>query len=270
MSLWSRDRWVAVLSPERVALVRRRPGRRTPPELHAQRSCANPTSDAALEALRTLLAAEDLGRGQLTMVLSSHFVQYLLVPWRAGLTRPSEMSAFAHMCFEETFGGRAGDRTVLVAGERAGGARVAAALDSAWLQALQSAAAASALRLVSITPHLCAVFDRAQRRLAARDFLLLVAEPSRSCVLVAGDGHWRSLRCTATPARPLELAQLVEREAQLCGLADEGMPAVFVHAPGQERLELPACQGVLPQRLELPGARPGVVDALFGMAEAVA
>ena len=270
MSLWSRDRWIAVLSPERVALVRRRPGRRPPLELHAQRSCSHPTLDAALEALRALLADGAVGGGKLTIVLSSHFVQYLLVPWRAGLTRPSELSAFAQLCFEETFGGRAGDRTVLVAGERAGGARVAAALDSAWLQALQSAAAASALRLVSITPHLCAVFDRAQRRLGARDFLLLVAEPARSCVLVASDGHWRSLRCTSTPARGLELAQLVEREAQLSGLADERMPAVFVHAPGQERLALPTCQGVLPQRLELPGALPGVVDHLLGMAEAVA
>jgi hypothetical protein len=270
VSLWSRDRWVAVLSPERVALVRRRPGWRTLPELHAQRMCADATADAALEALRTLLAQQDVGGGALTIVLSSHFVQYLLVPWRAGVTRPSELKAFAQMCFEETFGGRAGDRTVLVARERAGSARVAAALDSAWLQALQSAAAASALRLVSIQPHLCAVFDRAQRPLGSRDFLLLVAEPARSCVLVASDGHWRSLRCTATPARRIELAQLVEREAQLCGLADEGMPAVFLHAPGQEGLELPACQGVLPQRLQLPGARPGVVDALLGMAEAVA
>lgn len=270
MSLWSRDRWIAVLAPERVALVRRRPGLRKPPELHAQRSCADATADGALEALRILLANADVGGGKLTILVSSHFVQYLLVPWRAGLTRPSELSAFAHMCFEETFGGRAGDRTVVVARERAGDSRVAAALDRAWLEALQSVATASALRLVSITPHLCAVLDRGQRRLGARDFLLLVAEPSRSCVLVASGGQWRSVRCTATLAGRLELSQLLEREAQLCGLADEGMPAVFVHAPGQKRLELPACQGVLPQRLELPGAGSGVVDALLGMAEAVA
>jgi hypothetical protein len=265
-----REHWVAVLSPERVALVRRGRGWRAIPEMHAQRECTDATPAAALDALRLLLAQQDVRRGALTLLLSSHFVQYLLVPWRAGLTRPTELTTFAHMCFEETFGGAAGERSLMVARERAGSARVAAALDRAWLGALKSAASASALRLVSVQPYLCALFDRAQRRLESRDFLLLVAEPARSCVLVASGGQWCSLRCTATPARRRELVQLVEREAQLCGLADDAMPPVFLHAPGQQGLDLPACHGVHPQRLEVAGLRADVDDALLGMAEAVA
>lgn len=270
--LW-RDRLIAVLAPDRVVLVRRRPGWRGAPELLAQAPCAAPTAPAAVDALRTLLSRPDLGRAELSVLMSSHFVQFLLVPWRGQLGRPAELAAFAAICFDETFGSEPARRVVLAAGARAGSARVAAALDPELLAALRSAAAQSRLRLASLQPYLCALFDRLHRRLAARDFIFLAAEPTRSCVLVASDGRWRSLRSTATAATPRELANLVEREAQLAGLADQRMPPVFVHAAGHGALQLPACHGVVPTLLPAPAASAmdhGPGEALFAMALTVA
>jgi hypothetical protein len=271
VSLSWRDRYTAVLSPERVALVRRRRGWGTQPELHSQADCAATTPQAAVDALTTLLAAPGVGAGELTLVLSSHFVRYLLVPWQPQIGQPSELAAFAGICFEETFGNDSGGREIVIGRERSPSARIAAGLDTSFLHALRTAVGASRLRLVSVQPYLASLFNRLRPSLARRDFVFLVAEPTRSCLLVATGGCWRSLRNTGAAATPQELADLVEREAQLAGLGEDDMPPVFVHAPGQDDLQLPACAGVVPKPVGLRrGAAAASSDPLLAMALTVA
>jgi hypothetical protein len=271
VSLSWRDRYTAVLSPDRVALVCRRRGWGTQPELHSQAECVASTPQAAVDALNTLLGAPGVGPGDLTLVVSSHFVRYLLVPWQAQIGQPSELAAFAGVCFDETFGSDSGGREILVARERAPSARIAAGLDTGFLHALRTATAGSRLRLVSVQPYLVSLFNSVRPALAKRDFVFLVAEPTRSCLLVATGGCWRSLRNTGAAATPQELANLVEREAQLAGLGESGMPPVFVHAPGQDDLELPSCAGVVPKQVGLRrGAGAAASDPLLAMALTVA
>lgn len=262
MSRLLRDRFTAVLGPDRVVLARSAGWGRAP-QLQAEAECVAPTAKAAIAALAELLSRPDTGRGALTVVLSNHFVQYVLLPWRAEVSRPSELATYAALLFDETFGNEAGGREILIGRERAGSARIAAGIDSTLLHGLRGAVAASGLKLVSVQPYLCAAYDRMRRSVGSRDFMFVLAEPSRSCVMVASGGRWRSLRNTATRAQPHELAHLIEREAQLAGLADEGMPPVFVHAPGNDALKVPPCQGVTPQTL---GLRTDAADPLLAMA----
>jgi hypothetical protein len=256
------ERFTAVVGPDRVVLARRG-GWRRPPELHAQVECAAPTAKSAITAFAELLARPELGRGELKIVLSNHFVQYVLLPWRAEVSRPSELAAYAGILFDETFGNDAGGREILIGRERAGSPRIAAGIDATLLHGLRNAVAASRLKLVSVQPYLSAAFDRVRRKVGSRDFMFVLAEPARSCVIVATGGRWRSLRNTATRAQPHELAHLIEREAQLAGLADEGMPPVFVHVPGNDALKVPPCQGVTPHTL---GLSQDAADPLLAMA----
>jgi len=266
-----RDRYTAVLGPDRVALVRRRRGLGTQPEPHSQAECAGNTPLAAVDALNSLLAAPGVGPGELTLVLSSHFVRYLLVPYQPQIGTPTELAAFAGMCFDETFGNDTGGREIVIGRERAPSARIAASLDSSFLHALRTAVAGSRLRLVSVQPYLASLFDRLRPSLARRDFVFLVAEPTRSCLLVATGGCWRSLRNTGAAATPQELAYLVEREVQLAGLGEQDMPPVFVHAPGQDDLALPACGGVTPKPVRVKtGPSAASADPLLAMAMTVA
>jgi hypothetical protein len=259
------ERFTAVVGPDRVVLARAA-GWRRPPTLHAQADCAAPTAKAAVQALAALLSRPEIGKGALTIVLSNHFVQYVLLPWRAEVGKPSELAAYAGILFDETFGNDTGGREILVGRERAGSPRIAAGIDRTLLQGLRNAVGASKLRLVSVQPYLSAAFERVRRSVGKRDFMFVLAEPSRSCVMVASGGRWRSLRNTATTARPHELAHLIEREAQLAGLADEGMPPVFVHVAGQDALKVPPCQGVTPRTL---GLSKGAADPLLAMAMTV-
>jgi hypothetical protein len=261
-----RDRFTAVIGTDRVVLARRPRGWGRTPELHAEVECVAPTAKAAVQALTGLLSRPDIGAGELTIVLSNHFVQYLLLPWRAEVSQPSELAAYAAICFDETYGNDTGGREILIGRERAGSARIAAGIDAVLLHGLRSAVAASQLRLASIQPYLSAAFDRVRRSVGSRDFMFVLAEPARSCVMIASGGRWRSLRNSAATARPHDIAHLIEREAQLAGLADEGMPPVFVHVPGNDALKVPPCQGITPRTLPLAG---GAGDPLLAMAMTV-
>jgi len=268
VSLSWRDGFVAVIAPDRVVLVRRPRGWRKAAVLQGEAACAAPTAQAAADALRSLLARPESGRGPLTVLVSSHFVQFLLVPWRAEVGAPGELNAYATVCFDETFGEASG-RALRMARERTPSARIGAALDAGFLASVRAAVATSRMTLVSVQPYAAAVFNRARRALPRRNFMLVVAEPGRSCVLLAGDRGWRSLRNAAGRAAPRELAQLVEREAQLAGLTEPEMPPVFLHVPGQESLELPPCLGMPPKMVPC-GAGAGAADPLLAMALAVA
>jgi hypothetical protein len=251
-------------------LLRRARGWRAPLQLQAQAPCATRTPAAALDALGVLLAGSL--PADLTVLLSNHFVQYLLLPWRAEVTQPAEFMAFAAICFDETFGSVPGGRAILHGRESAMSPRIAAAVEAGWLARLRAEVAASALRLVSVQPYLSAVFDRLPRRLERRDFIFVVAEPTRACLLVAGGGRWRTVRNTAVDASPESLSGLIAREARLAGLADEGLPPILLHAPGRPGLRLPPCEGEAPRSVSLSGEEAGgePCDPLLAMALAAA
>jgi len=265
--LWP-DTCVAVLTPDRAVLARTRRGLRAQLEPLAEARCTGAHPRAQAEALALLLAAPGLRRGGLRIVLSSHLVRLWLLPCSAEIGTPSERAEFAAICCDETFGSEPGGRRIVSARARPPSPRVTAAVDSALLAGLRDAASGSPLRLASVQPYLGAAFDRLRQSLPRRDFVFLLAEPTRSCVLTATGGRWRSLRNVGCSGQPHALAQLLQREAQLSGLADEGMPPVFVHAPGGEPLNLPPCHGVLPLWLPLPGGAPE--DPLLAMAKTVA
>jgi hypothetical protein len=272
VSLLWRDHYVAVLCPERVALVRRRRGRNGAVELLASTACAAATASCAAEALAGLLARPEIGKGDLTLIVSSHFARYLLVPWRAEVRNPAELAAFAAICCEQIFGNEEGGRVVLTSRDKARAPRIAAALEVALLNALRSVIAASPLRLTSIQPYLAAAFNCLRASLGRPDFVFVVAESGRSCLLVSKDRRWSSLRSSFAADRPQAMADLIEREAQLVGLSEGAMPSIFVHAPGQPRMDLPAVHGVVPQSIgvRMPDAPASPADPLLTMAMTVA
>jgi hypothetical protein len=265
------DRYIAVLSPERVALVRRRRGWNDAFDLCADAACAEPTPAAATEALSGLLGRQEIGEGKLTVLLSNHFVRYLLVPWRPEVGSPAELAAYAEICCDQVFGSEAGRRIVLTSREKALSPRLAAVLDGAFLDNLRSVVEASRLSLASIQPYLSAAFNCMRESLDRSNFVFVVAEPARTCMLVSIDGCWSSVRASSGEDQPQALADLIEREALLLGVAEEDMPPVFVHAPRHADLKLPDCHGVTPEtiRLPLPDTLAGAADPLLTMAMTV-
>jgi len=263
--LWP-ERLVAVLDPRGVILVRRRGWRGAAHTVGAVECAAEaaPPWSAAADALAALLSAARGARGELTVVLSSQFVRYRLVPWSDAIGSPEELEAYARICFEEVYGAASGSWALRLSPEVAGCPRLAAAIERGLLERLQGIASAAGLRLVSVQPYLMAAFNRLGGKLRGGDFVFVLAEPARSTLLVARAGRWVGVSSSAGADSDDALGALIERERELQSVAGEALPAVYVHAPGRAECAPRLAGGTLPVMLAAPGAP--AADPLLGMA----
>lgn len=151
------------ISARRLVVVQSggpRPGATASVSFHRSASAAEPWRPA-LAALADWLAGRGAAtRPRLRIVLAGRFVRWQLLPWRAALTRPQELAAYATLRFRETHGKAVEDWQVLHAPQPPGKTVPACAVDAALLQALRGVGADSGARLVSVTPYFAAAFDR--------------------------------------------------------------------------------------------------------------
>ena len=134
MSLLWRDQTRISLAPHRVALARISGGPRhgiadrkiLATDTVAEGGQAKVNWTGAVETLREALThpnvmGRESARADATVVLSNHFVRYLIIPWSAQLVKPAEELKYAQMRFGEIFGDAANDwatsRKKLVASE---------------------------------------------------------------------------------------------------------------------------------------------------------
>ncbi|OGA40779.1 MAG: hypothetical protein A3G24_23415 [Betaproteobacteria bacterium RIFCSPLOWO2_12_FULL_62_13] len=253
--MW-RDEVRIALSPQRVAAVRLARGFR--PRLLQRKvvACGQAHDEhawaPAIEALREALAPPDLADADTVVILSDHFVRYLLLRWNPALVTEEEDITYARARFGQVFGAGAENWAIRLSGAKAGTARVASAVEQTLLDAVGALAAQSRLNVRSIQPHLMAAFNAWGGR-RARAAWLAIAEPRRLMLGLREGGEWRSLR-----SRPLNdgtgsLAEFIEQERKLLGIGP-GVQLVFLHAVDGVSLD---AAGVRVERLT-PGNRPGL------------
>lgn len=270
MSLLSPDHHLAVLGASRVQLVSRHGSRLD--DLGCAEYCSQDLGDwnGAAEALGRLLAARPRRRGELAVVLSEHFARFTLVPWSDAIASPSELEAYARLRFEEIYGEDAAGWALQLSPAAVGEPRLAVAVAAGLIERLAELARGAGLCLKSVQPYLMGAFNRLCRPLAGDDFLFLLAEPERSCLLVAREGHWVAVRSMAGNDADAALAVLLERESELQELDAHSPLEIFVHAPGRQDLMPAPVHGVRPQVLGAP-VRGGAAthDPLWAMAATV-
>lgn len=221
---------------------------------------------AAADTLAQMLPRPSAHRGELAVVLSSHFVRFRLIAWSDAVSSPDELEAYARIGFEDVYGAAAVGWALRVSPEGPGCARLAAAIEQALLDRLDAVVQAAGLRLASVEPHLAASFNRFLPRLRHADFGFAVTEPDRCSLLVARAGRWLSVRSSAARAPGDALAAMLARECELCDFAGDALPAVYVHAAGGDPAALAAMPGMAVQALVLGPA----ADPWTGMAQVAA
>lgn len=165
-----------------------------------------PPWSAALEALDAPLAGFAARGAAVAVVLSNHWVRYLVLPWQPTLVGPAELHALARLRFERTFGEAAAGWTIRCSDPAWGEATVACAVDAALIDALRARLAARRLRLASVQPLLMAAYNQVRRQLATGAAFAIV-ESGRLCLGLFDQGHWRDIvsrRAGADPAAVLE------------------------------------------------------------------
>lgn len=266
MSLPWREVLRVYLHPEEVALVRLGRGLRRPVLEKSQIPCKaaseGPPWARAVAAFTEALKTHR--KGDLVIVLSSHFARYALLPWSARLSDPHEDHALARILFEETHGDAARGWEIRVSDAPFGAPRVASAVDRELLSALDRVIAQAGLRPASVQPYLMAAFNLWRKSLPEEECLFLAAEPGRVSLCWIDGGKWRAVRSLAL-RETAELPALIERERLRLGVEPQVAQRLFAPAePGlKERLGAgaPEILALSPRR----GFSP-YTDAPFGPA----
>jgi hypothetical protein len=241
VSLLSRKELRVVLCPKQAALTQidrqltlRRPRRAAV----ARHVVPCDSSDAmpwrpALQALETALPRFAGGKATATVILSNHFLRYVLVPWSANLSEEAEEMAFVRHCFTKVYGSTAQHWALRLSSESRGSLRLASAVDAELLDGLRGVLDKAGVAVKSIQPHLMAVFNGVRGRLRGRSAWFALLEPGNLCLALLHQGRWaqvRSLRVGASWHE--ELALILEREGYLTDAAATTRD-VFLWASGQ-------------------------------------
>ena len=139
---------------------------------------------------------------RMTVILSNHYVRYLIVPWHDALEGEAEEQAYLRHHFAKVHGERAKGWTYRWS------EGLASAVDTDLLSELKSAKA----RIVSIQPELMAAFNRARGEIPREGAWLVLADDGRACVALYARGKWLSVQ----NARG-DWQELLERERHRAG-----------------------------------------------------
>jgi hypothetical protein len=214
-------------------------------------------------------ALRDFACRRVRVILSSHFTQYQLLPWRDDLNDEEEELAYARVALTETYGDVVAGWSVRLSDDPPGELRVVAAVDGALLAALDKSALTVKARIVSVRPALTAATNSWREHFGAdRSAWLVVHEEGRLCLALIEGGRWRWLRSVRVGSDwAADLPDLIEREILLAGV-ENLVGEVLVFAPASPELAVRAGTRLPFRSLRLEpreGFSP-VSDGLFGLA----
>lgn len=267
MSRWRPERIRIALHADRAALVRL--GGRQRRSVAATQLVSFPVDarePARIgEAIGKSLSQPEWRHGAIEVVLSHALCKLALVPGGIDVRGRTEAEALYRSCVEEANGELPVGWRLAVAEAPAHLPRLACAIDGALIDALDSAAASSGGRIVSLRPLLVDAYNAHCTGMARSRFGLVTVERERCCLVQIHDGVWQSLRVRRLFDDPeTELASLLRQERVLAG--EEPAPdGLLLCAPNHPQLRLPAGFAPTPLKHALGNRFPDIDAADFGM-----
>lgn len=246
MSLLSRNELRVVLCPDRVAL-QRADSRLTPRGYVVQNKarevveCATDAEagdnwSAALRTLEEALPRVAAVGMQAQVILSNHFVHYMVVPWMDKLSDAEEL-VFARHCFSDVYGAAADSWSVRASLGKRGAPTLASAVPTKLLEELRGAFEKVAVRVHSIQPHLMAACNSCKAGLEGRSAWIALLERNSMCLAMVHQGQLTWVRQLRIADWHAELPAILEREAYLADSADTD--EVLLWAPHLDGAQVP-------------------------------
>lgn len=198
MSLLLRNELDIVLSPGRIELlhVERRltlRGYKSYVRENEIISCDIPATgetawSSAVKMLEMKLPSFIECKMHTSVILSNHFMHYILVPWLDKMNDEEEM-IFAQHCFREVYGSVADSWNVRISPSKAGDATLASAVDSRLLEELRGLLGRMGFPIKSIQPQLMVAFNSCRTSLQGRNAWIALLEPGSLCLAVLRKGQ---------------------------------------------------------------------------------
>jgi hypothetical protein len=213
-----RERLLVWLAPGEISWVRLGRGLKRP-VLDKRAVEVDPTYgpepwQGAFAALRAEAEVWRKDPVSITVVLSNHFVRYMLVPQSDGVSGADEEHALAQFHFAKVHGERARAWDVRLAQAGAGAPRVACAIDAGLLEGLRACFPREGRpQLVSVQPYLMSAFNCWRRQFPGTGAWLLLVEAERACLALVADGRWATVcNVRGSHDHPDEWMDLLGRE----------------------------------------------------------
>lgn len=245
--LW-RDQVQVLMTPSDLTLVRLgrgvRPAILNKATVPVKDACSQgmPNWTSPLVTLSSVLQRDEWRHGDLSIILSNHFVRYQVVSWRDELREEAELVGYATQLLRQAYGRQSADWAVEVSLDRVGFPYVASAVENQLLHEIRAIATHQQRRLVSVRPLLMEAFNWAKTWLTAACQWLVIVEEGMMCAALVGHGRWIVVRtCRTGHDWPSELVAMLEREQFLVEEA-ESAQTVLLHVVNGEPMELPANQ----------------------------
>lgn len=268
MLLRLRDEFRIVLSPRQVVLARmkrelthRGMKRRLQAKLVVH--CDEAADDEvpwspALKAAESALPGFAGARSRATVILSNHFMRYVLVPWNDALSDAREEMVYAQHSFCEMYGRDCKAWELRMSTGRTGIPQVASAVDTRLLEDLRESLDRSGVVTESIQPHLMMAYNTCHALLRDRSAWLAIVEEGNLCLALLQEGRWIWVRTIRTGMNwQDELLRFLEREAFISN-AENGTDEVYVWAPEHEAM--PVAAGVRWKIVQLQPPRMPAID----------
>jgi hypothetical protein len=201
---------------------------------------------ATVDALGLALREQ---RGRLPpveLVVSDHFVRYLLIPWSEGLVGNSERLAFARLAFRDLYGQSADTWGLCLDEQPAGRASLACAVDQALSSSLHEVVVGAGGQLVALTPALADCINRHRSAMKGSEFCFVAAEPGRISLAFHSRSGWQAVRSRRIDGLlPETLPTLLKQETAVGGATGGGMLYVCADAmPGLAPFAVPGWRTV--------------------------
>lgn len=174
--------------------------------------------DVLTEALR-----ESRGRlGRTEVVLSDHFVRYLLIPWSNDLVGDDERLGFARLSFRELYGQVSDTWDLALDEQPAGEASFACAVDRALASSLREVVTRAGGQFAALTPALADCINRRRKALKAPEFCFALAEPGRISLAFRSRAGWEAVRSRRIDGPLPETLPTLLKQETVVGAAREG------------------------------------------------
>jgi hypothetical protein len=203
----------------------------------------------------------------ITVVLSSDFVRYLMLPAQPFAMNSAENAAYTQAAYRDIYGLAADNWHIKCDDAAPDQNRLAVAVDAQLMAALSQLAAQYSFKLKSVQPQLMAAFNGLMPQLARKNGYLVLLEQSKLLLIRLQNGQCQHLRALALNGDwQLDLLQAVERESALNDDRTANDKQLFIYAPAQKNTAINQIQGWKTQKI---GLKNTLSNPPYSMLEAV-
>ena len=194
----------------------------------------------ALVALdHAMMQPEWDGCKQLQIVVSSHWIRYLVLPWNEMLLQRREAYGFVRASFQQVYGETATRWKMRLAEQGYGKPILASAIDNELLEQLATLALKHEMKLTAVSPDLSIIDAGMHRQMRGERVWLMFGQPGLWLMGSVRDRCWHALRVVRhTDDALLAAERLVEQEKLLQGL-ELGPDRLYWLTPVEPRLAPP-------------------------------